>query len=58
MLWRLSFCFVLSFVFGSVKDQCSVVPLGHRLGATRICGILEWTWQLHDIENAYYTDSV
>lgn len=46
-------CFLLE-----VSRISSVAPSGHRLGATRICGILKWTWQLQDIENAYYTYSV
>lgn len=49
--------YLFFFSFGSVKDQfCGTI--WHRLGATRICGILKWTWQLQDIENAYYTYSV
>ena len=58
---HLTFCgglVIFFFFLLEVSRISSVAPSGHRLGATRICGILEWTWQLQDIENAYYTYSV
>lgn len=55
-LWWHGFLLV-SFVL-EVSRISSVAPLNHRLGATHICGILKWNWQLHDIENAYSTYSV
>lgn len=52
------FYFLIYFYFLEVSRISSVAPSAHRLGATRICGIENWNWQLHDIENAYYTYSV
>lgn len=49
---------IFSVLFLEVSRISSVMPFNHKLGATLICGILIQNWQLHDIENAYYTYSV